>query len=165
MIDGETVIRVGHGSHVRPGQGLPSSEPGVKSAFQRSTPGILIFSRKRQLVHMNRRALELTGHFHQTEQGPVNEIRSAPVHDLRFHIQEALDRRSAANIWELFELKRFIFEAGRKILVRGFGLLDRNSHNDSRIVIVLEEAGHQEEDKAQQAPARVFPSKNRRAAS
>ena len=38
-----------------------------------------------------------------------------------------------------FELKRVIFESERKILVRGFGLADRNSHDDSRIVIVLEE--------------------------
>lgn len=152
-IDGGIMIRDGHEprveSHERHGQGLPFSEPRVKSAFQRSTPGILIFSRKRQLPHMNRRALELTGHFHQAEHGPVNKIRSAPVQELRFHIQEALDRRSAANIWEVIELKRVIFEAGRKMLVRGFGLADRNSCDDSSIVIVLEEVGHQEEGKAQ----------------
>ena len=137
MNDG-TVIPDGHESHVRPGQGLPSPEPSAKSASVRSRPGILIFSRRQQLLHMNRRALELTGRLNQTEIGPVNDILLAPVRELSAQIQEA-------NIWKLFELKRVIFEAGRKILVRGFGLAGRNSHDDSRIVIVLEEVGLQQE--------------------
>ncbi len=136
-----TVIRDGHESHVRHGQGLSSPEPGAKSASVRSQPGILIFSRRRQLLHMNRRALELTGYFNQTEVGPVNDILLVPARELSAQIQEALDSHKEANIWELFELKRAIFEAGRKILVRGFGLAGRNSHDDSRIVIILEEVG------------------------
>jgi hypothetical protein len=44
-------------------------------------------------------------------------------------------------------LKRVIFETERKILVRGFGLAGPNSHDDSRIVIVLEEVGLQQEHK------------------
>ena len=94
---------------------------------------------------MNRRALELTGHLNQTEIGAVNDTRLAPVRELSAEIQEALDSRKEANTWDLFELKRVIFEAGRKILVRGFGLAGRNSHDDSRIVIVLEEVGLQQE--------------------
>jgi hypothetical protein len=65
----------------------------------------------------------------------------APVRELIAQIQEALDSRTEANIRELFELKRVIFETERKILVRGFGLAGPNSHDDSRIVIVLEEVG------------------------
>jgi hypothetical protein len=61
------------------------------------------------------------------------------VRDLSAQIQEALDSRKEANISELFELKRVIFDAGRNILVRGFGLAGRNSHDDSRIVILLDE--------------------------
>lgn len=107
----------------------------------RSRPGIPIFSCRQQLLHMNRRALELTGRLNQTEIGPVNDILLAPVRELSAQIQEALDSHKEANIWKLFELKRVIFEAGRKILVRGFGLAGRKSHDDSRIVIVLEEVG------------------------
>jgi hypothetical protein len=147
MNDG-SVIRDGQESHVRRGQGLSSSEPSAKDLTVPSRPGILIFSRRRQLLHMNRRALELTGHPNQAEIGPVNDIRLVPVRDLSAQIQDALDSRKEANIWELFELKRVIFEAGRKILVRGFGLADRNSHDDSRIVITLEEVSLRGEHKA-----------------
>ena len=133
------VIRDGHESYVPPEQRFPFPEPSAQSASVRLGPGILIFSRRGQLPHMNRRALELTGHLNQTKMGPVNAIRLAPVRELSAQIQEGLDSRKEANSWELFELKRVIFDAGRKILVRGFGLAGRNSHDDSRIVIVLDE--------------------------
>jgi hypothetical protein len=160
MMDDGTVIRDGHESHVRCGQGLSSPEPSEKRAFQRAIPGILIFSRRQELLHMNRRALELMGNLNQTEIGPVNEIPLSPLHELRILIQETLDHRKEANIWEYFELKRVIFEAGRKILVRGIGMADRNSYDGSRIVIVLEDVGRRQEHKAQQEPARAFPTKN-----
>ncbi|MEP6958731.1 MAG: hypothetical protein ABI980_08365, partial [Nitrospirota bacterium] len=93
------VIRDGHESYVRPAQGVPSPEPSAQNASVHSGPGILIFSRRRQLPHMNRRALELTGHLNHTEVGPVNAIRLAPVRELSAQIQEALDSRKEANIW------------------------------------------------------------------
>jgi hypothetical protein len=158
MINDGTVIRDGHQSHVRREHRLSLSEPSAKGASARSRPGILIFSRGRQLLHLNSRALELTGRLNQAEIAPVQDIRSAPVRDLSAQIQETLDHRREAKIWEIFELKRVIFETERKILVRGFGLADHNSHEDSRIVIVLEEVGHRQEHKAQPTP--VFSSKN-----
>lgn len=149
MLNGETRVRNGHDSHVRGGQGLSVSEASAKGASVHSRLGILVFSRRRKLLHMNSRALELTGQLHHAEIGPDNKICSAPVRELGAQIQETLDHRRAANIWECFELKRVIVEAGRKILVRGFGLADRNSFEDSRIVIVLEEMSHQQEHKTQ----------------
>ena len=115
--------------------------------------GLLVFSRERRLLHMNSRALELTGHLNQAEFQSVHNIRSAPVRELVAQIQETLDHRREVDIWEIFELKRVIFETERKILVRGFGLADRNSHDASRIVIVLEEVGCRQEHQTQQAPA------------
>jgi hypothetical protein len=165
MMDDGTVIRNGHESHVRRGEGLSSSEPSANGASVRSRPGILIFSRRQELLHMNRRALELMGHLNHTEIGPVNEIPLSPLHEFRILIQETLDHRKEANIWESFELKRVIFEAGRKILVRGIGMADRNSYDGSRIVIVLEEVGLRQKRKAQQEPAQVFSYKNRCAVS
>ena len=153
MNDG-TVMRDGAKSHVRHGQGLSSCEPSPKETSARSRPGILIFSRGQQLLYMNSRALELTGHLNQDEIGLVRDLRSAPVRELGAQIQETLDHRREVNIWEIFELKRVIFETERKILVRGFGLADRNSYDHSRIVIVLEEVARQ----AQSMP--VFSSQS-----
>ena len=139
-MSGETMRQHDHVSPMRRGQGS-ASEPIPLNDTMHYRPGILIFSRRQKLLHVNRRALELTGHLDQAEREPVSEIHAASVHELRNAIQAALDHRRDANIWELFELKRVLFEARRKILVRGFGLADRDSHDDSRIVIVLEELG------------------------
>jgi hypothetical protein len=163
-MDSGTAIRDGHESYVRRIQELSSPEPGAKSAVQRSTPGILIFSRRQQLLHTNRRALELMGHFDETEIGPATDIPLASVQELRIVIQKTLDQRKEANISESFELESATFDVGRKVLIRGFGIANRNSHDDSRIVFVLDSVGHQEDHKAQQAPA-VFPSKSRGAVS
>lgn len=147
-MNGGTEIRDGHESHVRRKQGLSFYEPSAKGASARSRPGILIFSRRQQLLHINSPALELTGHLNQAEIKSVHDIRSTPVRELSAQIQETLDYRREANIWEVFEMKRVIFETERKILVRGFGLADRNSHDASRVVIVLEEVGRRQEHKA-----------------
>jgi hypothetical protein len=64
-----------------------------------------------------------------------------PVSELRSSIQAGLDHRRNVDIWEIFELEHVLVEAGRRILMRAFGLADRNSHDDSRIVIMLEELG------------------------
>ena len=156
MRDGN-VMRDDSESHVRHDQSLSSCEPGTKEECAGSGPGILIFSRGRRLLHMNRRALELTGHINQDEIGLVHDLRSAPVRELSAQIQETLDHRRAVDIWEIFELKRVIFETERKILIRGFGLADRNSYDDSRIVIVLEVA-RQQDYKTQSKP--VFSSQS-----
>jgi hypothetical protein len=142
-------------SRLRRLQELSSPATSTKSVSQGSIPGILVFSRRRQLLHMNHRALELTGHLDQTETGPATMTLSRLVRELRVQIQDTLDRRRKADIWELFELKREMVESGRKILLRGFGLADRNSPDNARIVIVLKEVG------SQQATAQDYPSQIR----
>ena len=134
-------IRNDNESHEKPRHELSPVPPSTKTVFQRSSPGILVFSQGRHLCHMNSRALELTGHLDQAETGPAIMTLSRLVSELRVQIQDTLDNRRKADIWELFELKREMVESGRKILLRGFGQADRNSHNGSRIVIVLEEGG------------------------
>lgn len=121
------------------------SEPGSLNDTMRYRSGILIFSRGQKLLHANRRALELTGHLDQVEIGTVCEIHSAPVRELRNVIQAGLDHRRAASIWEPFKLKRVFFEGRRKFLACGFGLADRSSHDDSRIVIIMDELGLRQE--------------------
>lgn len=144
MNDG-SVIRNGRESSGQPEQELsPSGLSGTRASL-RSGLGILIFSRRRQLLRMNRRALELTGQLNQTEIGAANDIHLAPARELSAQIHEALDSRKETNISEILELKRVIFDAECKILIRGFGLACRNSHDDLRIVIVLEEIGLRQE--------------------
>ncbi len=106
--------------------------------------GMLIFSHQKKLLYADRRALELLGRPEQPECEPAFEIQVAPVCEFRDTIQAAMDHRRVAGMWEPFELKRVFFEPARKIVARGFGLVDRNSH-DSCIVITLEEVHRRQE--------------------
>ena len=128
-------------AHEKAGHELSLSAPSTKTAFQRSSPGILVFSHRRHLGHVNPRAWELTGHLDQAETVPGVMTLSRLVRELRVQIQDTLDNRRRADILELIELRRDMVESSRKILLRGFGIPDRNSQNDSRIIIVLEEIG------------------------
>ncbi|MGZ8385403.1 MAG: hypothetical protein ACXWWI_05500 [Nitrospira sp.] len=121
------------------------SEPIPLNNRMRCRSGILIFSRQQKLLHANRRALKLIGHLDQAKSEPICEINCAPVREIQTAIQVALDHRRTANIWEPFELKRVLFGSRCKIRVRGLGLADRNSHDNSRIVIVLEEVDLRQE--------------------
>jgi hypothetical protein len=109
---------------------------------------------------VNRRALELTG---QLDPSEIEPVHSGPVCKLRNVIQAALDHRRNADIWELFEVKRVIFETERKILVRGFGLSDRKVLDYSRIVIVLEEFDSRQERGEAQSQVMGSPQERGRA--
>ncbi|MDZ4734600.1 MAG: hypothetical protein SGJ16_13570 [Nitrospirota bacterium] len=113
---------------------------------QQSSPGILVFSRSRQLQYVNRRALELTGTTGQamTELGSI--ALPSRLLALRDQIQENLDDRLRDNIWEPFEINRVVSESGQRLLLRGFGHPDRKARHDSRIIIVLEEFRSAEKD-------------------
>ncbi|MDH5195497.1 MAG: hypothetical protein OEW32_17555 [Nitrospira sp.] len=124
---GEIVRQRGRSSSMRRGQGR-ASEPSPQSDLEDYQPEVLMFSRGRKLLHVNRQAVGVTGHLNH----------SAPLLELRNAIQAALDLRRAANVWEPIELKRVLFGGRRGILLRGLGLADRSAHDDSRIVIVME---------------------------
>ena len=104
---------------------------------------------------MNRRAWAIICHLDQAETGPATMTLSRLVSELRVQIHDALDRRREANIWEHFELQRVMVESERKVLLRGFGLPNRNLRDDSRIVIVLEEVSLQQKRRASQTQAKV----------
>ena len=134
---GETIRKRGYVLRMRRGQGSVS-ERSLQNDIEYYEPEVLMFSREQKLLYMNRQQSGLIGHLDH----------SASLRELRNAIQARLDLRRAANIWEPFELKRVLFEGRRRILVRGLGLADRSSHDDSRIVIVLEELGLQQECRA-----------------
>ncbi|MBU6483067.1 MAG: hypothetical protein KGS09_21325 [Nitrospirae bacterium] len=120
-----------------------------------SSPGVLVFSRSLQLQYVNRRALELIRNIGQamTESGVI--VLSRPLIELRDQIQESLDDRLEANIWDQFEMSRVVSEGGRRLLLRGFGHPNGAASRDSRIIIVLEEIGSGEKDRNQQMYARI----------
>jgi hypothetical protein len=120
-----------------------------------SSPGILVLSRSLQLQYVNRRALELIRNIGQamTESGLI--VLPTPLLELRDQIQESLDARLEANIWEPFEMTRVVSECGRRLLLRGFGHPNGAAGRDSRIIIVLEEIGSAEKDTNQQIHARM----------
>ena len=115
--------------------------------------GILIFSRRQNLLYVDRQVLELIDHPDQSECGRNCENHMAPLCEFRNSIQAALDHRRTAGIWEPFELRRVFFEPKRKILMRGLGLIDRDVHEDSSIVITLEEIGLRQEQSEPQGQA------------
>lgn len=124
---GEIVRPRGRSSQVRRGQGAVS-ESSQRNDVEDYQPEVLMFSRGRKLLHVNRQGVGVTEHVDH----------SVPLLELRNAIQAALDLRRAANVWEPIELKRVLFEGRRRILMRGLGLTDRSAHDDSRIVIVME---------------------------
>lgn len=128
-------------------------------ASGQSSPGILVFSRSLQLQYVNRRVLELIRNIGQavTESGLI--VLPTPLLELREQIQERLDERLEANIWEPFEMSRVVSEFGRRLLFRGFGYPNQSASRDSRIVIVLEEIGSAEKDRNQQAHVRMTAPK------
>lgn len=145
MINGESMARDGYRSKGQFGQEMLLSESSAAGAAISSRPGIVIFSRRQQLLHMNRRALELIGHPDQGETGLISDMRVALVRELCAQIQEALAFRKQSHIREHVEIKRHISDSVRTITLRGFGLPDRNGREDSRIVILMEESGPQQE--------------------
>lgn len=125
-------------------QELYSSWPGATATTVRSEPGILIFSRRQQLRYINRRALELMGPLASTETSPAHDILWAWIQETRTRIETTLDQRSAAQIWESFELEEPVFNVPRTINIRGFGVADRNSYEDSCILIILDRVDHRQ---------------------
>ena len=105
---------------------------------------------------MNRRALELIWTIGQamTESGSI--VLPTRLLELRTQIQECLDDRLEANIWEPFEMSRVVSECRRRLLVRGFGYPNPAASCDSRIIIVLEEISSVKKDGSQQLHARMI---------
>lgn len=148
----ETIRKRGYVLRMRRGQ-RAVSERCPQNDIECYRPEVLMFAREKKMLHVNRRALGSTGQL----------AHSVPLHELRNAIQAGLDLRRAANIWEPFEFKRVLFERGRRILVRGLGLADRSCHDDSRIVIVIEELDLREEYGVLEKPMKVLSQKKRHA--
>lgn len=147
-----TVSRDCRRSSQQPSQRPCSLSHMKKRPSERSRPGILIFSYGQHLLYMNRGAIELTGHLDPTDIGPGHDIPLVSIQEFRVMIQQTLDQRKTAGIWESFESEGAVFDVAHKLLIRGFGVPNQDSFDLSRIVIVLDEVGSQKTDMSRLAP-------------
>lgn len=99
--------------HVRDGDCAFSPPPHATTASHRSSPGVLVFSHRGNLLHMNRRAFGIIGHSDLVEAGPPTMMLSNLVREFRMQIEDTLDSRMKADAWETFELRRVMSEFGR----------------------------------------------------
>lgn len=126
---------------------------------QQSRPGILVFSRSFKLQYVNRRALELI----RTIDRGVTESSSimfpTPVRAFGAEVQDCLEDRLKANLWEPFEMSQVVSGYGPRILLRGFGYSNIAANPNTRIVIVLEEIRSSEKNVSQQLHAGMSATK------
>ena len=137
------------------GRAFVSPGKSENTVLLQSCPGILVFSRSRQLQYVNRRALKLIGNIGQAMTESCLIALPSQLLELRDQIQESLEDRLRANIWEPFEVSRMVAERGQRLLLRGFGQPDRAVSLNSRIIILLEEIKFVEEDRSQLADSRM----------
>ena len=106
---------------------------------QESTgPGIVVLSPSLQVLHMNRRAMDLLNQLEHTAQSTGAERAvAAPVHQHCQDIIETLQARLESNNWEQFQQYRTIGDSTHSILLKGFGIPDRRGLPHSRIVLLL----------------------------
>ncbi|MFO0773239.1 MAG: LuxR C-terminal-related transcriptional regulator [Nitrospiraceae bacterium] len=137
-----------------------SSGPMDSITEQRAGPGIVVLSSSLQLLHMNRQASELCKKINHAEHAQVESPKQAhgvlptAVTELSSEIIKALTVRTEAKDWEQFEVKRLAGSQEQPILLRGFGLPDRNGLNNARLVITMEEVGRRQQFSAEQAKER-----------
>lgn len=133
---------------------------GGTGAQKTSRPGILVLSRTMDLLHMNRRALEFTNQSDLEVTTSIHWVLPRPVREVCAEIQQAFDSYVKTGRWVPLEVKKFVSSPERSIQLRGFGLLDRNEMDHSRIVIVLDEIGQAENQRTQPSPVHThrYPS-------
>lgn len=119
-------------------ESFPFETSSVTRARSAARPGILVLSRTLELLHVNRRAVELIGSSEMAATSQLRFVLSTPVVELLTEVQQTLDARLAARRWEPCELRKTVEDAGHTVHLRGFGLPDRQASDRSRIIIVVE---------------------------
>lgn len=101
--------------------------------------GIVVLSSSLQVLHLNRRAMNLLTQLERTAQSiGMEETVTGPLHRHCQDIIETLLARVESNNWEPFHQYRTIGDVTHAILLKGFGLPDRRGLLHSRIVMLLD---------------------------
>jgi PAS domain-containing protein len=113
---------------------------GSRLTRETSNPGILVLAPTMKILYVNRRAWELAGRLGQVELSDSTDHAIPPVlAEVCAIVRTALEARAESDHADQFECKRVIGESGRCVRIHGFGLPNRLSFSQSRIVIVLDE--------------------------
>jgi hypothetical protein len=99
---------------------------------------MVVLSASLQVLHMNRRAMDLLARLVQAppQIGTASAL-AKPLHQHCQDIIETMSERHASNNWEQFHQSRTIGDSSHRIFLKGFGLPDRRGLSHSRIVILL----------------------------
>lgn len=137
-------------------EGPISADYAESLAEQRLGPGILLLTPSFQLIHMDRRAWELTGRIIREGNGTVAMgVLPDVVTDLCTEIVAALRVRTDAKDWEQVQLRRLAGDPKRPVLLRGFGLPDREGGTQqARILILMEEVAQRKDTHRNEAMKR-----------
>ncbi len=136
---------------------LPDLSGFVESiAEQRVGPGILLLSSSLQLMHMNRRAWELSGKITQAENGKAaTGVLPMAVTELCAEVVTALQVRTNVKDWEQVQIRRLVGTQNPPVLLRAFGLPDhRGGFQQARILILMEEVTQRRERTPEKARER-----------
>ncbi len=132
---------------------LPVSSDFIETILdQRVGPGILLLSPALQLMHMNRRALELSGKIMRAQNGKVaTGVLPTAVTELCAEVITAFQVRTDAKDWEQVQIKRLVSTPNPPVLLRAFGFPDRGGAQWARILILMEELAHRKERSPEKA--------------
>src|SRR2546428_66985 len=109
-------------------------------------PGILLLSPALKLMHMNRRAWELSRKITQGENGKAaTGVLPPAVTELCAEVSAALRVRIDAKDWEQVQITRLVGTPSPPVLLRAFGLPDGGEAHRARIFILMEEVAHRKE--------------------
>ena len=109
----------------------------------RSGPGILVLTSTRHVLFQNQEAAELCRLINRWQ--VRQEARGVIPADLVAFCEEihsVLHASEDVKEWEQFQLQRMIGDPDAPILLRGFGLLDPEGMQPSRVLIIMEKVGH-----------------------
>ena len=119
---------------------LPVSSDVIETIVeQRVGPGMLLLSPALQLMHMDRRAWELSGKIMLAQSGmSATGVLPTAVTELCAEVITALQIRTDAKDWEQVQIRRLVSPPNPPVLLRAFGLPDRGGVQWARILILME---------------------------
>lgn len=109
-------------------------------AEDRASIGVLVFSATLQLLYLNRKAQELTGHLHEARKGrPVDDAIPPEVMGLCEDLVSLRRTHPGAKDWEQVQRTRTTMTPRCPMLLRGFGIPHATTSQEGRLVVLMEE--------------------------